>query len=279
MNRECSVVEEWNRASHFTGICPCHKDMNNTDIDADIHDDVSKRNGNGQSNGNCNGNHDGSKKKTKLRSRPLFFGGYSSGSHVAASLLQRRDLLASRGLSKDSDADGYTGDAKPSNKGDCVRMEQICDGVVMVSGLLPARSSPVVLSSDPSESQSQSQSKLGLKSKSQSQQQPQSLVSKGMVPATKSATNDTVVPSDNLPRWLTDAVMKTVFGNEVANIPSPLHGSPSMILRLPHLLIGCKHEVFGINWLDVFFCWGDFCTMLKSGQICGGCSRPLEYSE
>ena len=88
-----------------------------------------------------------------------------------------------------------------------------------------------------------------------------------MVPATKSATNDTVLPSDDLPRWLTDAVMKTVFGNEVDNIPSPLHGSPSMIPRLPHLLIGCKHEVFGINWLDVFFCSGDFCTMLKSRGI------------
>ena len=127
-----------------------HKHMTDTDTDTDtdIHDDVSKRNGNGQSNGNGNGNCDGSKKKTKFRSRPLFFGGYSSGSHVAASLLQRPDLLPSRGLFKDSDADGYAGDAKPINKGDCVRMEQICDGVVMVSGLLAIRSSPVVLSSD-----------------------------------------------------------------------------------------------------------------------------------
>ena len=87
-----------------------------TDTDTEIHDDVSKRNGNGQSNGNgnCNVNRDGSKKKTKLRPCPLFFGGYSSGSHIAASLLQRPDLLAS------------------------------CDGVVMVSGLLAVRSSPIV---------------------------------------------------------------------------------------------------------------------------------------
>ena len=176
-------------------------------------------------------------------------------------MLQRPDLLASRGLFKDSDADGYAGDAKPSNKGARVLIEQICDGVVMVSGLLAVRSSPVVLSFDPSESQS----KLGLESQSESQSQ--SLESKGTVPATKSATNDTVLPSDDLPRWLTDAVMKTVFGNEVDNIPSPLYGSPSMKPRLPHLLIGCKHEVFGINWLDVFFCSGGFCTMLKSRGI------------
>ena len=240
---------------------PKHTDINidtDTDtnnIDTDTHDDVSKRNGYDKKNGNHNHNHDGSKKTTKLRSRPLFFGGYSSGSHVAASLLQRPDLLASRGLFKDQDADGsYAGGggAKSSNMGARVRMEQICDGVVMVSGLLAVRSSPLVVSSAPSESQSQS--KLGLESKS-------------AAAATKSATNDTVLPSDDLPRWLTDAVMKTVFGNEVDNIPSPLHGSPSMIPRLPHLLIGCKHEVFGINWLDVFFCSGDFCTMLKSRGI------------
>ena len=52
--------------------------------------------------------------------RRLVFGGYSSGAHVAASLLQRPDLLAARGLPPP---------------------EKLCDGVLYISGVLAVRPS------------------------------------------------------------------------------------------------------------------------------------------
>ena len=56
------------------------------------------------------------------------------------------------------------------------------------------------------------------------------------------------------PQWLTSQVVKTVFGDDGAlSIPSPIHTyqkSPS----IPHIFVGCRHEMFGLNWLDLFFC-------------------------
>mmetsp|Transcript_8739 Transcript_8739/g.12366 ORF Transcript_8739/g.12366 Transcript_8739/m.12366 type:complete len:369 (-) Transcript_8739:131-1237(-) len=124
----------------------------------------------------------------RLRS-PLVFGGYSSGGHVAASLLQRPDLLASRGLP---------------------HPENICDGVLMISGVLAVRPP---------------------------------------------------ITAHELPRWLTDITVNAVFGkNRAFNIPSPLHGP---LPRIPHLLVGCRNEVFGLNWLDLFFCSGAYCKALQ----------------
>ena len=65
--------------------------------------------------------------------------------------------------------------------------------------------------------------------------------------------------------------MRTVFGSEgIELLPSPLHGRPP---RIPHLLFGCEKEVFGINWLDVFFCSRDFADMLTVEGV------PVRYVE
>lgn len=124
----------------------------------------------------------------------IVFGGYSSGGHVAASLLQRPDLFVSRGLPKP---------------------ERVCDAVIMISGVLAVRP-PVSF------------------------------------PGT--------------PRWLTDMTVHTVFGKEGAlTVPSPLHDGVQP--KLPHLLIGCKHEMFGINWLDIFFCSRAYCKSLQANSV------------
>eukprot|EP00316_Scyphosphaera_apsteinii_P009280 CAMPEP_0119340650 /NCGR_PEP_ID=MMETSP1333-20130426/100782_1 /TAXON_ID=418940 /ORGANISM="Scyphosphaera apsteinii, Strain RCC1455" /LENGTH=240 /DNA_ID=CAMNT_0007352451 /DNA_START=165 /DNA_END=887 /DNA_ORIENTATION=+ len=122
----------------------------------------------------------------------VIFGGYSSGAHVAASLLNRPHLLAARGLP--------------------APCEGLCDGVLYVSGVLATRPSECRLA----------------------------------------------------PSWLTDAVVRVVFGKDEAfKMPSPLHEIKSEAPRVPHLLIGCKHEVFGLSLLDVFFCSADYAAALR----------------
>jgi acetyl esterase/lipase len=119
---------------------------------------------------------------------PLVFGGYSSGAHVATSLLQRPALLAARGLPPPA---------------------ELCDGVLLLSGVL--------------------------------------------------GTRLTAPRTSPLAPALSNLILFTAFGvKAAAALPSPVHDverSP----RLPHLLLGCKHEVFGLPlveaaFYDVLFC-------------------------
>ena len=107
------------------------------------------------------------------RPRSLVFGGYSSGAHVAVSLLQQPARLVASGLPRPC--------------------EGLCDGILLLSGVLGSR--------------------LG---------------------------GSTV----------TDAILAVCFGLQGARaLPSPVDraaDSPS----LPHLLIGCEREVFGLPVLD-----------------------------
>lgn len=130
---------------------------------------------------------------------PLVFGGYSSGGHVAATLLQRPHVLKSRGLPEP---------------------EKVCDAVLFVSGVLAVR--------PPVDSQRSAQ-------------------------------------------WLTNLALKTAFGDEAHQVPSPLH--EGQLPRLPHLLIGCADEVFGTGWLDVFFSSRAFCEVAKARGV------PVRYIE
>ena len=122
-------------------------------------------------------------------SGPKFcFGGYSSGGHVAATLLQQPHILKAHGLTDDP--------------------TQLFDGILLISG---------VLAVEPIE-----KLKVGL----------------------------------GKPRFLVDFVMTTVWGNsKKRDIPSPIIGR---IPKIPHLLVGNRHEVFGLKWLDIFFCSFDF---------------------
>ena len=114
----------------------------------------------------------------------LIFGGYSSGAHVAACLLQRPELLKERGLPPPS---------------------ELCDGVLLLSGVLGTR-----LTCEPS------------------------AAPRG-APA------------------LTDTIGAVVFGTDAAAaLPSPVHdidASPA----LPHLLVCCEHEVFGLPVVEAAF--------------------------
>ena len=104
----------------------------------------------------------------------LVFGGYSSGAHVALSLLQRPKLFAAHGL--------------PAP-------HALCDGVLLLSGV------------------------LGTRLTCESKDKP--LLSPG----------------------LTDTIAKLCFGVAgAAALPSPVHDVDSSP-DLPHLLIGCEHEV------------------------------------
>jgi hypothetical protein len=67
--------------------------------------------------------------------------------------------------------------------------------------------------------------------------------------------------------WCTDLVTNVVFGKSGATrLSSPLHGIHKQP-QVPHLLIGCEHEVFGLKWMDVFFCSRAFCEVLQRRNI------------
>ena len=129
---------------------------------------------------------------------PLVFGGYSSGAHVATSLLQRPALLAARGLPPPA---------------------ELCDGVLLLSGVL--------------------------------------------------GTRLTAPRTSPLAPALSNLILFTAFGvKAAAALPSPVHDverSP----RLPHLLLGCKHEVFGLPlvegaFYDVLFCSREVTRRLRA---------------
>jgi hypothetical protein len=118
----------------------------------------------------------------------LLFGGYSSGAHVAASLLQRPDVLKDHGLPEPTAG--------------------LCDAVLFLSGLFATWD---VLH-----------------------------LQKGMLGAPM--------------RWsgFTDWVFRFTFGDRSAKNTSPLQDVASSPV-LPHVLIGCRSEVFGIAALEDAF--------------------------
>lgn len=139
----------------------------------------------------------------KKSTTTLVFGGYSSGGHVAATLLQRPHLFRQKGLPEP---------------------HEFCDAALFISGVLAVRppTTPVTTT-------------------------------------TSSSTSEST--------WCTDLVTTVVFGKEgAAKLPSPLHGVENQP-KVPHLLIGCRNEVFGLNWMDVFFCSRAFCDSLEQRKV------------
>lgn len=134
---------------------------------------------------------------TPARPRLQIFGGYSSGAHVAMSLLQRPGKLAQNGLT--APMAGF-------------------DGVLLLSGVCSARG--------------------------------------GMpLPAPKWATR------------IVSAITSVVFGSDAAEkLPSPVH-TPQLTPAVPHLLIHCRHEGFGIRpleaVLDVLLCSKQYAAALS----------------
>ena len=132
------------------------------------------------------------------------FGGYSSGGHVAATLLQTPELFSKYNLPDP---------------------ETFFDGILMISGVLAVR------------------------------------------PETVSMNNgETTISTPKAPTWLIQFVMQTVWGPEaVDQIPSPLTllQDKQYCPRLPHLLVGCRNELFGLSWLDIFFCSQAYCEAVQ----------------
>ena len=126
--------------------------------------------------------------------RPILFGGYSSGGHVAATLLSRPDVFARRRIPPP---------------------QEWMDGVLYLSAVL------------------------------------------GVRPSTCQPSNH------HLPTFLADFIIHSIFPTETeANQPakhvlsSPVDDLEQHTIdppHIPHLLIGCHQEVFGLNWLDIFF--------------------------
>ena len=81
------------------------------------------------------------------------------------------------------------------------------------------------------------------------------------------------------PTWFTDGVLRMVFGREGAgSVPSPLHevldggGEESMSHPdVPHVLVGCRDEVFGLGVMDTFFAAEEYSRALR--ERCGVDSR------
>ena len=74
------------------------------------------------------------------------------------------------------------------------------------------------------------------------------------------------ISSSYSPTWLTDQIVKAVFGQQAPNIPSPVHTydkSPP----IPHIFLGCKNEMFGLNWLDLFFASPSYSELIASMGI------------
>lgn len=84
--------------------------------------------------------------------------------------------------------------------------------------------------------------------------------------------NSFIVKTGTGPSWFTNFILKTVWGEYAPNLTSPLVqlNDPA----LPHLLVGCKNELFGLRLLDVFFASRQF--MEKVQRITG---KPAVYVE
>jgi len=162
--------------------------------------------------------------------RKMVFGGYSSGGHVAATLLQRPQIWKQHGLP---------------------HPEKLFQGIIMISGVLAVW--PVTVKLNNINNGSSIGSMNGHSNESMGGRH------------TNGDSEDTVITvGHNKPRWLTDLVMKSVWGPAVHKIPSPVTGDPP---RIPHLLIENRHEVFGLQWLDIFFCADAFAARIAAANV------------
>ena len=185
---------------------------------------------------------------------PFVFGGYSSGGHVAAIVTQQPHLWEERNL---------------------FPPEVCCDSLLFISPVLSTKpyaemvrkASSLSSSSLSIMSLSSSMPSLSPLEGSQANEQnaAKAVASLERVSSSISSSSPASLQSNSSPpTWLTSALVKAVFGHTaVQSTPSPIHTyhkSPS----LPHTFIGCRKEMFGLNWLDLFFCSPTYCELLKS---------------
>lgn len=184
---------------------------------------------------------------------PIIFGGYSSGGHVASCCTQEPDLWKHRNLPT---PDIYCESllylspvlsTKPYT--------EMCRNISSLSSssLSTMTPSPSMPSMSPSEvSQQNAAARKVLETSSSS--------------ISSSASLSSLQSTSSPPTWLTSELIRAIFGHTAAQTPSPIHTyhkSPS----LPTTFVGCRKEMFGLNWLDLFFCSPTYSDLLKSMGI------------
>ena len=194
----------------------------------------------------CCGEHEQSNPDAKSSKKRLFiFGGYSSGGHVASVVTQNNKLWNDYGL------------APPHLH---------CDSLLFISPVLATKSyHEVVLKKISSLSSTTSLPSLSPSDTGSSEHQILTQQSSSSSTDLTSLASS-YVSSSYSPTWLTDQVVKAVFGQQASNIPSPVHTydkSPP----IPHIFLGCKNEMFGLNWLDTFFASPSYSELIASMGI------------
>ena len=181
-----------------------------------------------------------SREESKSSNQSQFiFGGYSSGGHVAATLAQNANLW------KDHD----------------LPPPQIhCDSLLFISPVLATKAyHDVLIKKMSSLSSSSSLPSLSPSETGSSEHDAPSRQS--------SSISEALSTQPKPPTWLTDQVVKAVFGRTVASsIPSPIHTYEKSSV-LPHIFVGCENEMFGLPWLNTFFCSSNFSELLTSMGI------------
>jgi hypothetical protein len=94
-------------------------------------------------------------------------------------------------------------------------------------------------------------------------------------PAAAAVSDAAIDVGQDKPRWLTDLVMRTVWGPNWAQTIWMTTTTTANIPNIPHLIIGNYHEVmFGLTWLDVFFCSELICRNAETLKRLG---VPAQY--
>ncbi|KAL3799087.1 hypothetical protein ACHAW5_007058 [Stephanodiscus triporus] len=191
--------------------------------------------------------------KRRRRGGIFVFGGYSSGGHVAATVTQDAALWRDRDL-----PDPHVH----------------CDSMLYISPVLStrayddvirgeARRDPPMALSSPSSPPPPPQSSTSSESESRFSVEGGSSSSSRARSSSSSSSSSSSIP----PTWLTDQVVRAVFGRRAAAaVPSPIHTydrSPPV----PHVFLGCRHEMFGLAWLDTFFCSYQYSRLLNGMGI------------
>ena len=182
-------------------------------------------------------------------SSPFIFGGYSSGGHVASTVTQQPHLWKERNLpSPDIYCDSLLYISPVLSTKPYIEMSSLSSS--SLSMMSPSSSMPSLSPSDGSQSNDQNAAaRRALENSSSSMSSTASL----------SSLQSTSSP----PTWLTSELVKAIFGHAASQTPSPIHTyhkSPS----LPSTFVGCRKEMFGLKWLDLFFCSPTYSELLKN---------------
>lgn len=182
--------------------------------------------------------------------RPMIFGGYSSGGHVASCCAQEPNLWKQRNL--------------PSP-------DIYCESLLYISPVLSTKPYAEMcrrISTLSSSSMSPSSSMPSLSPSEVSDQNvaARRALEKSSSSISSSASLSSLQSTSSPPTWFTSSLVNAIFGHAAAQTPSPIHTyhkSPS----LPTTFVGCRKEMFGLNWLDLFFCSPTYSDLLNSRGI------------